>query len=326
MLLETHSPSLTFFPLIAETDKGFSTMDFSQTKQQENTQFEKQETAGFLISCSNKDENAGAETPEDSEEDIVFKEGSLTIKDNLSRFYKKSSDSESDSSNSESSFDSNGKEEDDLSEPEFYQEYASSNEIIFEDSEEEKKNEKTIKLLPFWFGNEDKDQIKYIADCYYRKLNLIEEKKRCIRQPEPFVGRITRNKVENQESFTTLDKVEIYRRSLVSPGSKMPFVRTENMLTIWSFDEGFPLQISRLDNKELRAWRAQLSEDAKPSYLLCLPECGSTGYSYSVTEQCTEVTYSPDTLFNVEKSNWYEEYIPPELRKPILDPANQDDY
>jgi len=126
--------------------------------------------------------------------------------------------------------------------------FSDSDDIVFADSDEEegkevkKKEKKDSKLIitPFWFGNEDEEQLRHINSNYYRLLKLGEEKKRLIRQPKPFVGRISRIKVDNGEIFTTLDVVEVYRRSLLPPGSIMPLIRKVQILTCWSYEDGLP--------------------------------------------------------------------------------------
>jgi len=185
-----------------------------------------------------------------------------------------------------------------------------SDEIIFEDEVEESKS---ITTVPFWFGNEDKDQLRIINMKYYRSLHLEEEKKRLIRQPEPFIGRVTRSQVNNGDTFTTLDIVEIYRRAILNPSDVMPFERKLHLLTCWSYEDGLPISFTSLVEKEtLKLWQDKLIKNVKSSTLMCRPEYGNKEYSFTVSQNpLEEMTYAPTSLKTTEQRSWYEQYVPP---------------
>jgi len=197
---------------------------------------------------------------------------------------------------------------------------------IFFDEEQDEPNELKEEAIdtkelkeeaidtPFWFGFEDQEQLRCINSRYCGNLKLAQEQKRCIRQPEPFVGRIRRQKVDNGDTFTTLDEVEVFQRSLLPPGSMMPLKRKLTILTIWSYDEGLPTTFVPLNHQSLHMWRDLIVRDLPASTLLCLPEYGTKEYNFFVTAEPAEVTHSPSSLHKIEKRNWYEKYIPDDLR------------
>jgi hypothetical protein len=62
---------------------------------------------------------------------------------------------------------------------------------------------------------------------------------------------VKRTIVESDDGkFRTLDTVDIFRRGLLPPGTVMPHVKTFNVLTCWSFEEGLPIEIRRLTNSQ----------------------------------------------------------------------------
>jgi len=182
--------------------------------------------------------------------------------------------------------------------------------IVFDDDEEAHQT-KGIET-PFWFANEDKEQIREIMSKYSNELKLEEEKSRCIRQPPPFIGRIKRIKVENDNTFTTFDLVDIYRRSLVPPGTEMPSIRSVYFLTTWSSDDGVPIRFLQLSTKALKKfWESRIIHDTPPSYLLSLPAYNSPKdqYEYQVSSLELKVGYSQSSQMNI---NYYE--IPSHLK------------
>jgi len=319
MLIETTSPKFTAME-ITNLRIEFPRGEKVPLRLHDSMEFYKQKgltTGGSPPSAPQPAYKPGLLVTSD-EDDIVFEDSDIE-KPQLSdsRFYYASA-SESDSEDErKTSLDSDASDEECEVNLNYATDYASdSDEIVFADSDEDQPK-KSFVATPFWFGHEDKDQIKCINDSYYHSLKLHEEKKRCIRQPEPFVGRITRRKVDNTNAFTTFDLVEICRRSLLPPGSVMPITRTVHMLTTWSFDDGLPLEVIPLTNPDLiEQWEGCIMRDVKPSTLLCLPYYGSNGYQYLVAQESLEVTHSPDSLNMIEKRCWYDEYIPKELRSP----------
>lgn len=154
-------------------------------------------------------------------------------------------------------------------------------------------------LTPFWFGNEDKEQLKAIIQVYTKALKLDEEAKTQIRAPQSFVGRIKRIKVSNEKKFTTLDTVDIFTRSLLAPGSVMPLKRRVHTITDWSVEEGLPEKVSIVtDKSEKDAWLEKEDLSTDVSYLFSLPVYGSKHleFAYLVSDEQRDVTYSPDSM------------------------------
>jgi len=200
--------------------------------------------------------------------------------------------------------------------------FSDSDEIVFDYEAEEVEEETKYPAVigtPFWFGNEDEEQMRYITAKYCNYLKLPEEKKRLIRQPEPFVGRIKRSKVDNAEIFTTFDEVEIYRRSLLPLGSVMPLIRKVFLLTCWSYEDGLPIQFASLPSEcSKKMWRDRIVPTSTASILLCLPVYGSDSeYHFFVADSSSlEVTHSPYLLHTIQQWWSYEKYIPQDLRHP----------
>src|SRR4051812_13078764 len=101
--------------------------------------------------------------------------------------------------------------------------------------------------------NFELDQLKLIIQLYGKFLKLDEERKRRIREPESFIGRIKRSKVESEVAFMTFDVVDLHRRSTVPPGCPLPSHRTVVVLTTWSSEEGIPTRFQPLDLKCLKS-------------------------------------------------------------------------
>jgi len=271
----------------------------------------------------NKDSTDTLLVPTDEEEDDGYIwENNLPAKPLMGRFFSSGNETDSESEGSILL----GDEEDDINYPPTnFDDDSDSDMIVFADSDEEEQDDKTVST-PFWFGNEDKEQLKYINEAYYRKLNLPEEKKKLVRQPEPFVGRVTRSKVDNGIIFSTMDTIEVYRRSTVAPGTILPYIRTVYLLTSWSYDDGLPISFECLDNEKSRtAWRGKLIKNLKPSIILCLPNYRTVGYQFFVTNQNIEVTHSPDSINSIERPCWYEKYIPEDLRYPSSGQLEEDE-
>jgi len=189
----------------------------------------------------------------------------------------------------------------------------SDSEIIFEDVADEYIPKVTS--TPFWFGGEDKEQLRHVIQQYHSFLKLAEEKKKMVRQPEPFVGKISRSKVDNGDTFTTLDVVEIYSRSILPPGSVMPILRKSYVLTCWSAEDGLPTKFLLLQSQgSIRNWKEKIIVTQEASILLCLPVYGTKDYSFSVSSEPTEVTHAPSSL-TMDELRGYEQYIPKQAQK-----------
>lgn len=193
-------------------------------------------------------------------------------------------------------------------------------EVVFEDYDGEAVAEPHEKIeTPFWFGNEDRCQIKSIIGSYCSFLKVDEDRKKRIREPEPFVGRVKRVVVYDDEGeFTTMDKVEIFKRSKVPPGTVMPLVKSSCVLTNWSTEDGVPTQFYLLDKKEMQdLWEDRAVPGASVSFLLCMPDFDSPWkeYDYSVSHEVQEVTHSPRSTKCEE--TMYAKYIPEDLVRQV---------
>lgn len=131
-----------------------------------------------------------------------------------------------------------------------------------DDSIDEEDFEDEVRCIPFWFGNEDKEQLKAIIQIYSKVLKLDEDEKTRVRKPpvslllvtlltfnKAFIGRIKRIKLNHENKFLTLDTVDIFTRSLLAPGSVMPLKKTVHTITEWSIEEGLPEKVSLVTTK-----------------------------------------------------------------------------
>lgn len=168
-----------------------------------------------------------------------------------------------------------------------------------DDSIDEEDFEDEVRCIPFWFGNEDKEQLKAIIQIYSKALNLDEDEKTRVRKPPSFIGRIKRIKLNHENKFLTLDTVDVFTRSLLAPGSVMPLKKTVNTITEWSIEEGLPEKVSLVTNKaEKKSWLDKEDLNTGISYLFSFPVYGSRHleYTYMVSDENKDVTYSPDSL------------------------------
>lgn len=151
--------------------------------------------------------------------------------------------------------------------------------------------------IPFWFTNEEPDQIRMIFDSYAITLDIEEQRKACIRSPAPFIGRIIRmplkpsdNEAENCDinnntnnnnnnnnnnttsttTFKTLDKVEVYVRELYPLGTILPLSRVVWLLTTWDSNEGIPTNSVEV-TKGLKKSLQKRALTTQSSTLYCAP-------------------------------------------------------
>jgi len=235
------------------------------------------------------------EVDEDSELEITF-EGEV--------------DREEDTT--EQDLDSEEEKEDDDEE-----DYENTSGYDYNDSEEEDNDldNSSCHDVPFWFSHEEADQINEIMNSYTVTLKLDEEIKSCIRAPPPFVGRVQRIHVDN-DLFTTLDQVSIYKRELTPLGITLPAVRDVWLLTSWDVEEGLPLRFFEINKDSLlEFW--QTKAIGEHSYLYCRPVYNTKqGWDFTVSPQDTPITYassihSPTQLFTM--------YLPKRPTEPALE-------
>eukprot|EP01116_Phalansterium_solitarium_P011371 TRINITY_DN27028_c0_g1_i1.p2 TRINITY_DN27028_c0_g1~~TRINITY_DN27028_c0_g1_i1.p2 ORF type:complete len:302 (-),score=120.51 TRINITY_DN27028_c0_g1_i1:714-1619(-) len=167
---------------------------------------------------------------------------------------------------------------------------------------------------PFWFAYEDKEQIREIIRVYESTLQLPEERRRSIRQPPPFVGRVQRRVVVGEGSaFTTLDTVEVYRRVTVPPGAPLPpncRLRVCKLLPQWSEDDGLPIKqtVLKLGSAAVASWHTRVVHRLPFPYLLSLPIYGASpsDFDYVVSPEELEVCYSPNSPALRAHRYWYQ--------------------
>jgi len=207
-------------------------------------------------------------------------------------------------------------DQEETQDPEDYEEFSSEedcndsfdskNEFLTFDSDEEDPPPKRAQI-PWWFTHEDKDQIKCILEYYNQYLCLEQKCKSRIREPKLFVGRVKRIPVEGG-IFTTLDRVDIFRKALVGPGIPLPIDSSVYLLTCWSTEEGIPTSCYQVENKsKFRASCENLPQD--PSYLFALPkmQC-SNDFEFCSSLQDREITYWVSALGSLQRY-WYGEYM-----------------
>lgn len=199
---------------------------------------------------------------------------------------------------------------------EYFEDELSDEEYSYSDIEDRNdlEEEPIIASTPFWFGNEEPKQIQMIFQSYSNHLKVTEQAKSCIREPIPFVGRIHRTKVRN-DVFTTLDKVDIYRKTTIPPESVFPVNRTCWVLTTWSDQDGLPLQHTSLNAESKYEWKEQ--EIGDESFLVCAPFYSSVDYHYLVLQEEYELSYHTPHHPSFQLF-LYDVFIPEDLRHPQL--------
>eukprot|EP01130_Rhizamoeba_saxonica_P007138 TRINITY_DN2871_c0_g1_i2.p1 TRINITY_DN2871_c0_g1~~TRINITY_DN2871_c0_g1_i2.p1 ORF type:complete len:247 (-),score=43.77 TRINITY_DN2871_c0_g1_i2:91-801(-) len=124
-------------------------------------------------------------------------------------------------------------------------------------------------LWPFWFGCEDDDQLKVIANEYKGFLGVGGLGRGVF---EVFVGRIIRYAVGSESDlFTSLDTVDVYRYDAGCPlGGSMTLVSSHYLVTTW--EEGIPIRYFDVTEKEdmREFWYARIIPNSV-SYIHILP-------------------------------------------------------
>lgn len=171
----------------------------------------------------------------------------------------------------------------------------------FEDSEEESEDgigssSDSIEVIetPFFFGNEEEDLVKVVIKFYFDKLNIGCES--CIRRPKPFIGRITRFLVQNNndsELFCSLDTINVCRRNLLPPDN---FIfhpeRVFHFLTTYDRNSGVPISSFPLkEEKILNFWKERVVGSARGSFLFCSPLFNESGFKYHSEKSKEDVSY-----------------------------------
>jgi len=180
-----------------------------------------------------------------------------------------------------------------------------------------KKKSREAKL-PFWYEAEDEEHLQKIVEEYKREIKATEETDQLRlsglvdrRRLPTFIGRIRRVPVFDRDSsfddFTTLDKIDIFRRDIRPCGSITTRILTRYVVTSWD-DDGMPENFVILsDKKQAKEWRTKTIEKYPVSYIYCLPVWQSqTAFQYSVEKEKHDVGYA-NQPFN------YTPYLPKDL-------------
>ena len=150
--------------------------------------------------------------------------------------------------------------------------------------------------LPFWFGNEEEEQIQSILECYSTVLICPDE---FMRSVQPFVGRVKRVNVSTSKHvFQTLDRVTISNCQRM-PADKpvLPTIREEYCCTTWDAD-GIP-SITSLTSSEVEEvlHYFENEDDVAVSYLYGQPDwhylgqVSETEFHYSCSSSERDVIY-----------------------------------
>jgi len=185
-----------------------------------------------------------------------------------------------------------------------------------EQSKPHKKKSRNVKP-PFWYESEDAEHLRKIIDEYSREVNATDEidKMRTSglidrRRLPTFVGRIRRTPVLDRDSiddFTTLDKVDIFRRDIRPCGSCTTLMTVHYYVTSWD-EDGMPDNFVILNKKQFKEWKNKKTIEKYPiSYIYCLPVWQSqTAFEYSVEKEKHDVGYAGQP-FN------YTQFLPKNL-------------
>jgi len=186
----------------------------------------------------------------------------------------------------------------------------------YKDTHGKKKTRKSkLSKVPFWYAAEDAGHIAKIVEEYCRELKESDPNRTamtdCRRLPT-FIGRVRRipvfdNNSLDDDAFTTLDKIEFFRRDIRPCGLYTTFMESRHVVTSWN-DDGMPDNIIILKNKnQVQEWRLKSITQFPISFIYCLPVWESkTAFQYSVEKEKHEVGYANQPFT-------YTQYIPKNL-------------
>jgi len=175
------------------------------------------------------------------------------------------------------------------------------------------------KEVPFWYEAEDTEHLSKIFAEYTREVKpeevgscgvcpLLKDRRRL----PSFIGRIKRTPVFDKDvssfdEFTTLDKIEIFRRDIRPCGSCTTWLGSRYVVTSWD-DDGMPENFVVLHKKEeVKVWRTKAIKNNPVSYIYCNPVWESdVAFQYSVEKEKHDVGYA-NQPFN------YTQYLPKDL-------------
>eukprot|EP01126_Amoeba_proteus_P065169 TRINITY_DN9223_c0_g1_i4.p1 TRINITY_DN9223_c0_g1~~TRINITY_DN9223_c0_g1_i4.p1 ORF type:complete len:237 (-),score=38.14 TRINITY_DN9223_c0_g1_i4:222-932(-) len=164
------------------------------------------------------------------------------------------------------------------------------------------------KTPPFWYSNEERDQLVEIWQKYSCFLSCPYRKTKSRRLPE-FVGKITRVQLhpdseylhdldgdsyecaddsyqseedwfECDDIFCTLDKVEIYRWDLRLLGSTLTMVAFKELITYWDVEQGLPRKFIDITDCPPPSYTLDVIMETR-SFIHCLP-VWSSHFEYEV--------------------------------------------
>lgn len=131
---------------------------------------------------------------------------------------------------------------------------------------------------PFWFGEEEQDQIRSIFAIYHKQVGVDADRPKNSRRPLRFIGRIRRTKLRPDEAcfarhkipFQTLDEILVFERLIATPGSALTPIQTAHMIVTWDGEEGVPISMETVSEARLSKIRRRIVP-AVVSYLYCRP-------------------------------------------------------
>jgi len=154
--------------------------------------------------------------------------------------------------------------------------------------------------IPYWFGQEDESQLKIIFQTYLEFLQIDQEIKQTLRGPKPFIGRVHRRVIHyNNQGFTTLDTVKVYRWEIQPMGRPLALYKSFVLLTQWDQENGIPEKLQKVNSLSNKDYWAKESKDLKSaslghSFIYCSPIFQSDfGFQYSVDLEKYPIDFLP---------------------------------
>ncbi|KAG2373099.1 hypothetical protein C9374_012831 [Naegleria lovaniensis] len=178
--------------------------------------------------------------------------------------------------------------------------------------------------IPFWFGNEDSEHVKYVLKAYDNFLGLNSHRSANSRMPIRFIGKVIRQAIEDdyiivrqddfdydqdvtvgcdtsnskqQRVLVTSETLFIYERSQkLEPGSISKCMNKLVIETMYDYDEGVPIHIFMHGEEEEMDEVTSLEHI---SILQCRP-FGANEHDFHYSSQ--KVTQTPQLLEEISSS------------------------
>lgn len=133
----------------------------------------------------------------------------------------------------------------------------------------------SLSELPHWWGEEDQEHLAAVLTHYDHTTAIDAERKKNIRAPAPFVGRVVRHQVPSVDGLQSLDEVFIYRYELIPFGQTMPLIRTHWVVTTWDQASGLPLHQAIVSNKVADSVWLPRARSNNITTIFCEPDASS---------------------------------------------------